>query len=183
MRYVLTLLLVLTWALWFGGQATLVILIVTLFRTDRDTAVRAGPIIFHVFERYQLVLAALAMLGAASLFLLLRRRILLVILGCLCAAAIGGILSITSITPAMEDLWRQGKSEGPEFHTLHQRSSTVYRIEMLLLLASGILLPAALTWRSDRTDPPDATRSEAGARASPGSPQPSGSLSPTRTPP
>jgi hypothetical protein len=164
MRYVLKLLLVLTWALWFGGQATLVILIVSLFRTDRDTAVRAGPVIFHVFERYQLVLAALAMVGAAGLFFFLRRRVLLVILACLCLAAIGGIISMTKITPAMEDLWRQGKSEGPEFHALHQRSSTVYRIEMILLLVTGALLPAAITSRSDQQGPPGAIRSEAGAR-------------------
>jgi hypothetical protein len=166
MRYVLSLLLVLTWALWFGGQVTLVILIVTLFSTDHDTAVRAGPIIFHVFERYQLVLAALAMLGAASLFFFLRRRILLVILGCLCVAAIGGIVSMTSITPAMEQLWREGKSQGPEFHALHKRSSMVYRIEMVLLLVSGLLLPRAITSPAARQDRPGATRSEAGARDS-----------------
>jgi len=43
MRYGLSLLLLLAWGLWFGGQVTLVILIVALFRSDRSTAVRAGP--------------------------------------------------------------------------------------------------------------------------------------------
>ena len=150
MRYVFSLLLVFSWGLWLGGQVTLVILIVSLFRSDREAGMRAGPVVFHVFERYQLVLAALAIVSAAGLFLLVRRKVLLVILACFCLAAIGGIVSLTTVTPPMQQLWREGKSNGPEFHALHRRSSMLYRVEMLLLLASGVALPAALSGvRSD----------------------------------
>ncbi len=143
MRYLLVTALTLAWALWFGGQFTLVILVITLFRCDHATAVRAGPVIFHVFERYQLILASVSILAAASLLLLLRRRLLLMILACLSLAGIGSIISVTTITPPMEQLWRQNRSDTPEFHQLHRRSSLLYRVEMVLLLAAGAMLPAA----------------------------------------
>jgi hypothetical protein len=144
MRYVLCLLLTLSWALWLGGQATLVLLIVTLFRTDRDTAVRAGPILFHAFERYQLFCAAVATVSAIALFIISRRKILLAMIAAFLLAATGGIISITAVTPRMEQIWRDGKSDSPNFQILHRYSSTLYRAEMLLLLAAGCALPAAL---------------------------------------
>jgi hypothetical protein len=154
MRYGLSLLLLLAWGLWFGGQVTLVILIVTLFRSDRSTAVRAGPVLFHVFERYQLGVAVVAIAAAAGLMLVQRRRLLLGILACSVLAAVGGVVSVTTVTPKMEALWSEGRSEGPEFQQLHRQSSNLYRGELLLLLAVGCMLPAVLSQSRATTPEP-----------------------------
>jgi hypothetical protein len=151
MRYVLSVLLTLAWALWFGGQATLVILIMTLFIKDRPIAVRAGPYLFHVFERYQLVLAGIAILCAIVLWIMTRRRVFSLMLGCFVLAGIGGLISTTMVTHRMEQLWRENQADSPEFASLHQKSRALYNTEFTLLLAAGCMLPGALRVTSPRT--------------------------------
>src|SRR5689334_22589040 len=103
-RYILLMFLTISLALWLGGQATLVLLIVTLFVKDRPTAVHAGPLMFHVFERYQLIVAAVAILSALSLLLITRRRTFLAMLIVFILTAVGGMISITTTTRQLEDL-------------------------------------------------------------------------------
>jgi hypothetical protein len=147
----LSVLLTLTWALWFGGQATLVILIMTLFKSDRPTAVRAGPYMFHAFERYQLALAGIATACALALWIITRRRRLAIMLGCFVLATVGALISITTTTKQMERLWHEGRAESPEFASLHRRSRTLYNSEFALLLIAGCILPAAMRITSPRT--------------------------------
>ena len=47
--------------LWLGGLVTLVIFVASLFTHDHTLASSAAPWLFHVFERYQLGLAAVAL--------------------------------------------------------------------------------------------------------------------------
>ena len=144
MRYCLALLLIVSWSLWLGGQAALVLLIMALFIQDRPTAVRAGPVMFPVFERYQLVLAALAFVAAAGLYMVTRRKILLVTLACFVLAAGGAMISRCCVTPKMVELWREDRSSGPEFVALHRQSRTLYNSEFVLLLIAGAVMPAAI---------------------------------------
>ena len=144
MRHFLSAILTVCLALWLGGQATLVLLIVTLFIKDRPTAIHAGPLMFHVFERYQLLVAATAILTSLALLVMTRRKTFGVMLALFCVTAIGGVISVTTTTRRLEALWAQGLSEGPEFASLHVKSTWIYRTEMILLLIAACLLPAAL---------------------------------------
>ena len=144
MRYFLSTILLFAWGLWIGGQATLVLLIVTLFVHDRPTAIHAGPTIFPVFEKYQLILAAIAIVDCAILAVWTRRKMFISILVFFIFAAIGGIVSRTLITPRMVGLWKEQRSEGAEFAELHKRSQLVYNSEFILLLVGGSMIPAAL---------------------------------------
>src|SRR5438270_153189 len=55
--------LVLSWALWFGGLIALFVFVVTLFHNNREIAVQAAPQLFVAFERYHLILAGIALLA------------------------------------------------------------------------------------------------------------------------
>jgi hypothetical protein len=144
MRYFLSWLLLLAWGLWIGGQATLVLLIVTLFITSKALGAAAGPHVFPVFERYQLILAVVAIVVSTILAMLTRRKLLAVLIGCFIAAGIGGVVSRTLVTPKMVELWRVDRAQSPEFNALHRQSEIIYDAEFLLLLLAGILLPATL---------------------------------------
>jgi hypothetical protein len=50
------------WSLWFGGLAALFLFVAIIFSQDRPTALKAAPMMFLAFERYQLILAAAALL-------------------------------------------------------------------------------------------------------------------------
>lgn len=143
MRYFLSVLLTLLWALWIGGQATLVLLIMTLFFKDRATAVKAGPIMFPAFERYQLVLASVAIAVCALLAVFSQRKMFVGILVFFILAAAGGLISRTVVTPKMVGLWNENRSEGPEFNALHRKSQLLYNSEFVLLLVAGSMIPAA----------------------------------------
>lgn len=144
MRYFLSWLLLLAWGLWIGGQATLVLLIVTLFRQARPTAIQAGPHMFPAFERYQLILAGVAIVASALLAMVTRRKMFAVLIALFIAAGAGGIVSRISLTPKMVELWRVNRAESPEFKALHRQSEAIYNVEFVLLLLAGILLPAML---------------------------------------
>ena len=60
----LAIVLMLAWALWFGGLITLFILVLVLFKTDRPTALQAAPRMFVTFGRYQLILGASGLISS-----------------------------------------------------------------------------------------------------------------------
>ncbi len=148
MRYFLSWLLLLAWGLWIGGQATLVLLIVTLFRQARPTAIQAGPHMFPAFERYQLILAAVAIVVSGVLAIVTRRKLFAILIALFIAAGAGGVVSRAFVTPKMVELWHVNQAESPEFKALHRRSEAIYNLEFVLLLLAGILLPATLRRRA-----------------------------------
>ena len=145
MRRVLSTLVLLIWGLWFGGLIVLFISVLTLFNTfpDRhDLAGQGAAHIFHVFNAYQLALAA----GALVLTFVWRvvgppewKTTLFVFFA---IATVGACIIATYLTPHIELLQHQGLTTSTQFKNLHGISMGVYVGEVLALLVAGIILPS-----------------------------------------
>ena len=153
MRFGLSLLTTIAWGLWFGGMVGLFVFVSYLFVADRPTAVVAAPRMFAVFERYQLILAAAALIACAAWRMVDRRGVITALFAAFALAAVGVVLSATVIRPPMERLREQGESSGTEFHRLHKVSERVYSAQAVVLLIGGIILHYALTPRAPKTRP------------------------------
>jgi hypothetical protein len=156
MRYGLSLLTTIAWGLWFGGTIALFLFVSYLFATDRPIAVVAAPKMFFAFERYQLIVAAVALLTAAVWRMLVPRASITALFACLALATVGVVLSATLIRPPMDRLREEGQSSGPQFQQLHRISVRVYSAQAILLLLGGISLHVALTPRPPRETTPGA---------------------------
>jgi hypothetical protein len=143
-RRALSLILLLAWALWFGGLIALFIFVQVLFKSDRAVAVQAAPRMFLAFETYQLVLAAIALVTTAMWRLRAPRAILTTLFALFCIASIAAIVPPIAITPRMEILRIAGQSSSTEFKTLHGRTMIFYMTETISLLVAGLLLPSVL---------------------------------------
>jgi len=145
MRYVLSVLTAIAWALWLGGVCGTAVAVVAVFRTmDRATAGQVGAIVFTAFGRYQLLVAAVALIGSAGLRLAAPGRArtwLFVLLG---AAAVGASVFAGAITPRMDAMRDAGRQQSPEFRQLHRASERVVAAQVLALLTAGAVLPAAV---------------------------------------
>lgn len=144
MQRILSRLVLVSWALWFGGVMALFLFVQALFwrfADTRDIAGAAASALFVVFEKYQLLLA-----GSTLLLTVLwrwrwptaRQGSLFALLALATVAAVG---SGAFLTPRMEALRQAGTSGGPEFARLHGLSMLVYSTEALLLLAAGLVWP------------------------------------------
>ena len=131
------------WALWLGGLGCLFLCVQVLFAADRATALDAAPIMFIAFERYQLGLAAICLLGAAAWWLSRPSRWLAGAFALFALATIGAILLPMTITGRMEDLRLRGEGAGAEFRQLHGRAMMVYTGESAALAAAGVMLVLA----------------------------------------
>jgi di/tricarboxylate transporter len=131
-------------ALWLGGIVFLFIGVATLFRTfprpASDVAPQAAPALFHVWERYQLVLAAVVLVAVFAWYVLTRARRLIVLFLMLALAAVGGVVSTTLITPRIDQMREAGQSGTPRFRALHARSMQCYVAQAALLMASVLML-------------------------------------------
>lgn len=141
-------LVVAAWALWFGGVITLFLAVVSLFRTfaaDRAMAGTAAAGVFHAFDRYQLVLAAV-LLPLAVVWRLYRgaTRLKTALFGLFALATVLAVTSAAAVTPRIEALRRQGDTASARFKSLHGVSSTLYLSQAILLLAGGFVLTAAV---------------------------------------
>src|SRR4051794_3670218 len=54
------------WSLWFGGTIALFVFVQALFRNDRAIAIQAAPQLFDVFQKYQLILAAVTLVAVVA---------------------------------------------------------------------------------------------------------------------
>jgi len=134
------------WALWFGGIMGLFLSVQVLFhQTERSVFLASAPRLFIAFERYQLFLAAAAVLSAfiRRLIFPLPRLTALCILFSL--ATIGAVIEPTLITPRIEALRIQGATHTPEFLRLHGLSMCVYMTVAILLFIAGIAQSIAPT--------------------------------------
>jgi hypothetical protein len=144
MRYFASFVVTLAWALWLGGIVALVLFVQTLFARNRTIALDAAPMLFVSFERVQLLLAAAACVGTFCWWLLTRRRTVMVLFALIALAAATAALSTTLNTSPMERLRAEGRRESPEFKALHRRSTSMYLVNLVLLLAAGAVLPRAM---------------------------------------
>jgi len=162
MRYGFSLLTSIVWGLWFGGMIALFLFVSYLFVADRTTAVVAAPKMFQVFERYQLIVAAAALIASAGWRMLVPRAAISAIFTCCALCTVGVVLSATLIRPPMERLREQGESSGAQFQRLHRISERVYSAQAIVLLVGGIILHSALTPR-----PPHETATRAASPTTP----------------
>jgi len=144
MRYFASFVVTLAWALWFGGIVALVLFVQTLFARNRTIALDAAPMLFVSFERVQLLFAAAACVGTFCWWVLTRRRAVMVLFALFAVAAATAALSTTLNTNPMERLRAEGRRESPEFKALHRRSTSMYMVNLVLLLAAGAVLPRAM---------------------------------------
>jgi hypothetical protein len=71
MKWFISSIFLVAWALWLGGTVAILVLVQHLFKTDRDLAAQAAPQLFLTFEKYQLTLAAVVV---SSLFGITARK-------------------------------------------------------------------------------------------------------------
>ena len=143
MRYFVSFVVTLAWALWLGGMVALVLFVQTLFARNRPVALDAAPILFVSFERVQLLFAAAACVGTFCWWLLTRRRTVIVLFALFAIGGALAALSTTLNTTPMERLRARGLRESAEFKALHKRSTSMYMANLVLLLIAGGILPKA----------------------------------------
>lgn len=140
MRYFASFVVTLAWGLWLGGMVALILFVQSLFARDRTVALEAAPMLFVTFERVQLLLAAAACVGTFCWWVLARRRAVIVLFALFAVAGAIAALSTTLNTTPMEQLRAQGLRESPQFKALHQRSTSMYLVNLVLLLAAGAII-------------------------------------------
>src|SRR3954471_6402586 len=107
MNRLLATLVLLVWALWLGGLVTLFAVLGTIFTTpgfDRETQGAFAARLFPMFERMQLIFAAVALLATAVWWLALRSRLKLVLFGLFAVATLIAVFETTRVTPAVQRL-------------------------------------------------------------------------------
>ena len=135
------------WALWLGGLGAIFLFVTRLFQVDHDLGAQAAPVLFLVFERYQLMVAALALIGTALLRISFRSSRATILFWMLGAAAALAALEPIAITSHLEQLRIAGQMHSAQFQRLHQTAGVVYTTETLILLAAGFALPGAVRAR------------------------------------
>lgn len=144
----LPLIVLFAWSLWFGGIMMLFIAVNSLFRTfgsDRTTAGLVATGIFHRFEVYQLILAAVAIVATMLWRLQTCARIRRWLLMLLLSAAVLGAAIMAFITPRIDAMRIAGTTQTADFARLHGLSMVLYLAETGLLFIAGVLLALAMT--------------------------------------
>jgi hypothetical protein len=150
MQRTLYTLLSIIWSLWFGGLILLFMAVQSLFNTfaDRhDLAGQGAQQIFHLFDKYQLALAAL------SLLLMFIWRVIspgtgktTIFIG-FALATIGAVVIATFISPRIVALQNQGLTHSASFRKMHGLSMVVYLAETIVLLLAGLMLHFKRDWK------------------------------------
>ena len=144
MRRLFGIVVMLVWGLWFGGLVTLFLAVTSLFRAlDRHTAGAGAARIFRLFNRYQLALAAAALIAAFCWRVVGPRRFKELLFTFFGLATAGACAIAIWIAPKIAELQAQGLTESPQFGKVHGLSMVVYLAEVVALLLAGILIPFA----------------------------------------
>ena len=159
MQRVVSSVVALAWGLWCGGIVMVFVTVMSLFKTFPEQPKVAGAAAAGVFRRFEvmeLVLAPVALV-AALLWRDKRRSLPRVwVVMFLSVAAAGAATSRFMITPKIDDMRRRGvPSSSEEFRSAHRAATSVYVAQAAVLLAAGILLPAAIVGprRKDESSP------------------------------
>jgi hypothetical protein len=162
-------LLGLIWGLWFGGVIALFVFAVALFKQlGREIAPQATQVLFPTFERYHLVLAALALLVCVGWRVIGKSRAASWVFAFFAIATCAATTSAIFLTPKIMELTRNGKAGTPEFWKTHGMSNLVYMTEAVALLVAGIIQLTAERGlrRASSPLPPPPHPSPAGSAAS-----------------
>jgi Domain of unknown function (DUF4149) len=143
MRTLLQNITTLAWALWLGGLASLFLFVTTLFRNDHEQAAHTAPQLFLAFERYQIILAAVSVVGTLAWRWTNRSALLDTILILFALATALSVLSSSVLTPRILQFAAEGETHTPEFLKAHGESMLAYTTETALLLIAGLILPWA----------------------------------------
>jgi hypothetical protein len=155
MTRILSTLVALVWGIWFGAMVMLFAALGAIFGTpgfEREVKGAFAARLFPMFERMQLVLAAVALVATAAWWMASRARVKLVLFALLAAATLAAVVETTRITPRVEALRLAGQRGTPEFDRMHQMSSRVYMSGAAVLLVAGLLIPGAIRGDVRRTD-------------------------------
>ena len=156
MRYLFASIATLAWGLWFGGVMGLFLWVVRLSQTfappRRALFSEAASASFFVFERYQLIVGAVALVATVA-WRIAAPGVSRTILFCVLAlAATASISQSHLITPKIDAL--RSHLDEPEsvarFQKLHGLSMIVYTTQAGLLLVAGALLPLAMRAEKQR---------------------------------
>ncbi len=132
--------LLLAWALWFGGVMGLFLSVQVLFhQTERPIFLESAPKLFIAFERYQLFLAAATLLTTFAYRLIAPARRLTALFVLFAIATLGAVVETTQITPRIEAMRIAGQTHTPEFLRMHGVSMAVYMLVAITLLIGGVL--------------------------------------------
>jgi hypothetical protein len=146
MKRLVLMMVALAWALWFGGMMALFLFVQVLFGTRHDIAPAAASALFLAFQRYQLILAAVALLMTFAWRWKSPSRASAGVFALLAGATVVAVVLAGWLTPRMEAIRLAGASKGPEFGRLHGLSMGLFLLEAAFLLAAG----AILGWRATR---------------------------------
>jgi hypothetical protein len=95
----------------------------------------SAPRLFIAFERYQLVLAVVALVSC----LIARPPRLAALIGLFGFATVLAVIETAMITPRIEGLRILGETHTPEFLRLHGLSMCVYMAIAIALLLAGVV--------------------------------------------
>lgn len=137
-------LLAVVWSLWLGGLVALFICVQSLFNTfagDHSLAGLAASGIFWRFNRYQLVLAAIALIGSFFWRIGSGRSAVTGLFFCFGLASFAAIVVAGIVTPHLEAMRIAHETHSSQFIQLHGISMMLYLSEVVCLLIGGVLLP------------------------------------------
>ncbi|HEY1628638.1 MAG TPA: hypothetical protein VGF52_02195 [Tepidisphaeraceae bacterium] len=137
MSRIIATIVMLAWALWFGGMIALMIFVIRLFNTSREIGIATAPILFRSFANYQIAIGLLAA-GAGTFLTLITRRNAHAILSLLMIVTLAAAIVVRGWTFEMERLRLSGQLQSVRFQSLHNRSSMLYSSEAILLLIAGV---------------------------------------------
>jgi hypothetical protein len=143
--------LLLVLALWLGGMVALFVFIQALFEHDRPTAQAAGPVLFHVFDVYQRILAGAGVVLAVLVAWRGAGWSRWPVLGLVLLAAAGAGMMAVQVMPETLRLTELGQTEGARFKELHGQAMLIYTAEAAALLAGLMFLAVMRTGFSAKT--------------------------------
>lgn len=136
MNRFLTYVVTLTLGLWMGGLVALILFVSSLFVKARSIAVDAAPVLFHVFERYQLGLAAVGLFSLVIWRWTGRSKFKTLALAGVMVATILAVVQIGYITPHVE---QYRNTDRPMFDRFHHLASTNYTVLAVFVFIALIL--------------------------------------------
>jgi hypothetical protein len=140
MRYLLSTITTVAWALWFGGLATMFVVTRATFRESHELGRTANPVMFRTFEPYILVVAGVAAVAAIAWVAVHRSTALRAIAVLFVLSAIASGYAHYGVSRPMQSL----SPSSEEWKSLHGRSMLLYTTQSALLALAGLFLPSAM---------------------------------------
>lgn len=133
-------------ALWLGSLVHLMLSVATLFSTfpklQSPVAIEGAPALFHVSERYHLILAGIALLTVLIWQMLAKLKVTAWIGGLLLLAAVLATMQLAIVSPRMDAA--RAAEERATFDRLHRVSNVQYVSQTVLVFTAALLLPLAI---------------------------------------